>query len=362
MPISRIKLGTKTGMVDTRQPIEDIIMTKPKAPKGLRVSDVDSSSCKIHWLHPEKHHSCLKSYQIKIRSSDKKFSHDVTPLRHVKTWPIRHGMLQQAQDYDITVTTLCVRDQITTESEESKISFTTLPESIKNLKLESSTPNSLTVKWDIPIVTNGIKYVLAINANTSEDDEADDDDEEEITKIKDFEVKNIEVSADKSQYTFNDLPKIIGTGHAYDISVVTVYTSPREIESKSKECKDRFMTRPLPPTKLAVGDKDKPLQITWHKSVTPNVVGYKVRWKPMNVEDASNTNVKTDEATISDVDPEQDQIFFSFPPGRVQAAQVYKVNVYAFAESANLSSESKELHEKFLIQNESEIIVYVENE
>ena len=144
-------MGTKTGMVDTRQPIEDIIMTKPKAPKGLRVSDVDSSSCKIHWLHHEKHHSCLKSYQIKIRSSDNKFNHDVTPLRHVKTWSIRHGMLQQAQDYDITVTTLCVRDQITTESEASKISFTTLPESIKNLKLETSTPNSLTVKWDIPI-------------------------------------------------------------------------------------------------------------------------------------------------------------------------------------------------------------------
>ena len=49
-----------------------------------------------------------------------------------------------------------------------------------------------------------------------------------------------------------------------------------------------------------------------------------------------------------------------------QADQRFPVSalydVYAFAESANLSSESKELHEKFLIQNESEIIVYVENE
>ena len=172
-------------------------------------------------------------------------------------------------------------------------------------------------------------------------------------------MKNIEVSADKSQYVFNDLPKIIGTGHAYDISVVTVYLSPREVESKSKECKERFMTRPLPPTKLGVGDKEKPLEISWHKSVTPNVVKYKIRWKPI-LEDAKD--VKTDEETIEVVDPDQDQITFSFPPGRVQVGQVYKVNVYAVAESANLSSESKELHEKFLIQNESEIVVYVENE
>ena len=342
-------------------------MTKPKMPKGLRVSDVDSTSCKIHWLHPEKHHSCLKSYQIKIRSADNKFSHDVTPLRQATSWNIRHGMLQQCMDYDITVSTLCVKGtdsgSIKTESDAANYSFTTPPESVKNLKLENSTPNSLTVKWDIPTVTNGIKFVLGINANTGED-EADDDanenenEENKEINIKDYEVNNIEVAPDKNQYTFSDIPKITGTGHAYDITVVTVYTSPRDVEVKSKEYKERFMTRPLPPTKLSVapvGDnEEKSLKICWNKSVTPNMTGYKVRWKPLH--QSEETVIKTDEESIN----AKDQTFFSFPPERVQVGTVYKVNVYAVVESGNLSSESKELHEKFEITSATDIEVYVE--
>ena len=105
-----------------------------------------------------------------------------------------------------------------------------------------------------------------------------------------------------------------------------------------------------------LGNKDKDLEICWNKSVTPNVTGYKVRWKPLH--QSEDTVIKTDEESIKN--PESDQIFFSFPAERVQVGTVYKVNVYAFVESGNPSSESKELHEKFEITSATDIDVYVE--
>ena len=85
----RITLGTKTGMVETRQKIEDVIMTKPLPPRGLRVSDEEPNSCKIHWLHPEKNHSCLKGYNIQIRSSDNRPFNKVHVLKSGRSFFIQ---------------------------------------------------------------------------------------------------------------------------------------------------------------------------------------------------------------------------------------------------------------------------------
>ena len=61
-----------------------------------------------------------------------------------------------------------------TESEPSTISIITLPEKVRNLKLDSSTPTSLTIKWDAPVVSTSHKYKVSISGaakSTGDDDE-----------------------------------------------------------------------------------------------------------------------------------------------------------------------------------------------
>ena len=330
-------MSTKTGSVTTRQPIDDVIMTRPLNPRALRVFDDQATSCKISWLPPEHHHSCLKSYRVQVRTSDNRIVNDVAVLKSAKTFLIRG--LQQCTDYDIDVTAVCIKNLMRTESQPYSVKFTTLPETIRNLKMEYATPNSITVKWDIPIVTSGIKYVLSISGNTNVEDSVISLDENMET-IQDFEMVNIEVAGDKNQFTFSKLPDIIGSGHAYRVSILTVYASPREIETTSGECYEIFMTKPIPPTHLGIGDTNEPYQICWHKSMTPNVSKYRIRWKSMNSD-------KTEEETI-ECQPDDEIIHYQFPPELIEDNTGYKVNVYAIATCGDLEAESKELHEKFL--------------
>ena len=204
---------------------------------------------------------------------------------------------------------------------------------------------------------------MGISATKLDSDQPDSDNEEqEIETIDNYEVNNIEVASDKNQYAFTKLPEIIGTGQAYDISIITVFQSPREtekIETKSKICTERFISKPLPPTQLGLGRKDKPLNISWHRSVTPNVNAYKIKWKPI-IDDPSVVTIKSEEYTI-DIDSEDEVIDFSFPKNLIVNNTGYKVNVYAIAESGGLVSESKELHEKFLFKKDPfEVSVYNE--
>ena len=59
----KIELGTKTGTVSTRQSIADLILTRPIAPKGVRVTDVTTNSCMLAWLLPTGH-SSLRGFQV----------------------------------------------------------------------------------------------------------------------------------------------------------------------------------------------------------------------------------------------------------------------------------------------------------
>ena len=59
----KIELGTKTGTVSTRQSISDLILTRPLAPKGVRVTDVTTNSCMLAWLLPTGH-SSLRGFQV----------------------------------------------------------------------------------------------------------------------------------------------------------------------------------------------------------------------------------------------------------------------------------------------------------
>ena len=349
-------MSTKTGSVTTRQPIEDLIMTRPLNPRSLSISDDRANSCKVSWLPPEHHHSCLKSYRVQVRTSDNRIINDVAVLKSAKTFLIRN--LQQCTDYDVDVTAVCIKNSMRTESEPLSVKFTTLPETIRNLKMEHATPNSITVKWDIPVVTSGVKYILAISGKTNEK-ETNDDNDEDMENIENFEMVNIEVAGDKNQFTFSKLPDIIGSGHAFKVSIVTVYASPREIETTSEECQEIFMTKPIPPTHLDIGSTNEPFQICWHKSMTPNVTKYRIRWKSRNSDD-----IKTEEEIIES-QTEDEIVYFQFPFESIEDNTEYKVNVYAIAIATcgDLEAESKELHEKFFFTKDPpKISVLTDNE
>jgi hypothetical protein len=72
-----------------------------------------------------------------------------------------------------------------TESEPSTISIITLPERVRNLKLDSNTPTSLTIKWDAPVVSTSHKYKVSISGATPI---SGNDDEDQIEWISPPEV------------------------------------------------------------------------------------------------------------------------------------------------------------------------------
>ncbi len=357
----RIELGTKTGRVATRQTIDDIILTRPLPPRGVRVSDVTSATCTVYWLHPEGH-PCLRGFQIQVRSSDGKVFKDVAVTKNAKSFLVRG--LQPCQDYDIAVTSLAVADSTRrTESEEALISTTTVLEKVKNLKFEHSTPNSIAVKWDSAKVIHNLKYKLSISGDTKDEseDRTDQDQEDDTVDTTTTKIVNIkeysssyDVPGDKTQFNFTKLPDIVGTGHVYNVTITAAAVTHRENEVASPEVVERFMTKPLTPTNFRLGSKEKSLQIIWHKSMTPNVTAYRVRWRPMV--EAMDGETKTEEATVNVVtDDANNNVTFEFPPDRVKEETGYKVNVYAVAEACGMNSESKELHEKIWVKNTEEL-------
>ena len=72
--------------------------------------------------------------------------------------------------------------------------------------------------------------------------------------------------------------------------------------------------------------------------------------------------IKTEEEIWDKFNKSDETVHFSFPEDRIQVEAAYKVNVYAIAESEGHSSESKELHEKFVVKNSTEIALYNEEQ
>ena len=73
--------------------------------------------------------------------------------------------------------------------------------------------------------------------------------------------KKLQLISDKNQtkFTFSKLPEFIGSGHAYDITIVAIVETQRtdkitKVTTTSKVespvTKERFMTKPLPPVDL----------------------------------------------------------------------------------------------------------------
>ena len=72
--------------------------------------------------------------------------------------------------------------------------------------------------------------------------------------------------------------------------------------------------------------------------------------------------LKTEEEIWDKFNKSDETVHFSFPPDRIVVEAAYKVNVYAIAESEGYSSESKELHEKFIVNSSTEIALYNEEQ
>ena len=83
----------------------------------------------------------------------------------------------------------------------------------------------------------------------------------------------------------------------------------------------------------------------------------------VDLNEATASSLKTEEKTFSLSEDMLSStiVHFEFPPDRVQVGMAYKVNVYAIAECSNMTAESKELHEKVVVKNETELELYEDN-
>ena len=120
------------------------------------ISEKTPNSCKVSWLKPEKDHSCLKGFEIKVRTPNGPVIFEQSVLSWIKEYTITG--LNQCQDYEVEILAHCSAGIYNTESEmqanEKKLKFLTPPEKVRNFKLENSTSNSLTVKWDAASALN----------------------------------------------------------------------------------------------------------------------------------------------------------------------------------------------------------------
>lgn len=287
--------------------------------------------------------------------------------------------LMPACDYEINITSLCQSsDGKRTESEPFVLgNVATQPEKVRNLRLDNSTPTSIAIKWDAPVVSTNYKYKVSISGKTwsaVNDDEPDSLDwaptneagdvpmnpDQARVKISDY-ASTIEVPGDKTQFTFSKLPEIVGTGHSYTIEVVVVATTSKEAEVYSDPSSGVFVTRPLAPTNLRI-DTKRPRAITFYKSMTPSVSKYRIKWRPAEESVNPDASQKVEEAFLlkpSVEDPYDNNLSFSFQPTLIVGA-VYKVNVYAIVEMNNQTFESKELHEKIQVKSINELTIYTE--
>ena len=79
-------------------------------------------------------------------------------------------------------------------------------------------------------------------------------------------------------------------------------------------------------------------------------------------EETKTEEIKTEEEIWDKFNKSDETVHFSFPADRIVVEAAYKVNVYAIAESEGHSSESKELHEKFVVKSSTEIALYNEEQ
>ena len=82
----------------------------------------------------------------------------------------------------------------------------------------------------------------------------------------------------------------------------------------------------------------------------------------IKTEEIKTEDIKTEEEIWDKFNKSDETVHFSFPADRIVVEAAYKVNVFAIAESEGHSSESKELHEKFVVKSSTEIALFNEEQ
>ena len=144
-----------------------------------------------------------------------------------------------ASDYDISVSSICVSKHRREESEEARISVTTITEPVKNLHMEHASPNSMTAKWDPPSSQSThqqFKYRLLV-----------DNPGMKFTQ-------SIDIPGDRTQFNISKLPDSEGSGQMYTIRMVTTVMTQRENIVQSEAVEALFHTIPHKPTLIRVSD------------------------------------------------------------------------------------------------------------
>ena len=309
-----VRLGTKTGRRETRQVISDIILTKPLPPRNFDASRITTNSCKLTWQHPESC-SCLRGYQILVKLGSE-VKTEITLLKNNTSYQIRG--LSAGKPYDIFLSTLCVAkreeyggdESRKTESVPVKVDIVTLLEKVRNLQYESSTPDSLTVKWDPETISPNMQYRITVKSfkdvawnvlfpsilDTAQFDkkEGEDGNDKELIDTRELEeFIRVEkaISGEQRSHKFTDFPDKIGSGFPYEVEIV----STAKISKENKESKEAisepvtkvFYTLPYPPSNIRIENDT----IKWDPSPTPHITQYHLRWELIN----NNEKVAKDE-------------------------------------------------------------------
>merc|ERR1712176_708593 len=102
-------------------------------------------------------------------------------------------------------------DMLESFSEPREQKITTAPSSPSGLKLETSTPSSLRVKWEPPVgIPTNLKMSYSLSINAEHPDVQD--------KMEKHEIQEKE----NPVYNFSHLPEVIGSGQRYEVSVRTM--------------------------------------------------------------------------------------------------------------------------------------------
>ncbi|CAB4068164.1 unnamed protein product [Lepeophtheirus salmonis] len=321
----RIELGTKTGNVQTRQYIQDTFLTKPKSVEGMLVSSVNEDSCLLSWIHSEEGQSHLKGYQITVeRFSDSKIMRVLVVKRSKKLFKIAE--LTPSLDYTLRIEVLCSHENLKTVSASNEAWVTTLPNPPKDLHTDSLPgTTSAVLKWESP--PNTTKYRLWIDC-------------EEIN----YHFVT-DMPGDRMQYNASKLPEITGTGRQYTAAIASVITSSRSNQDvTSSKAIISFITRPLAPTNIRISSNEK-LTIFFDPSLTEKVSKYKIKWKGEEGTAMEGIIESSEEGPL--------KFEFSFD---FEINVIYKINIYALlilGIDDDTIYESKELHEKLILKDES---------
>ena len=192
-----VVLKTMTGGRYTRRPLQETLLTKPKEVEDFRAEEVSSTQARLSWIVPEGHRK-LRAFRILVSSSDGKVSRELA-VRHLQDKLLNSFLVDNispATTHLANIKTVCVFENLRTISDEKSLTFVTLPEAVSSLSLETSSPSSLTVKWEVsqPPPALSQKFKLSIeNSRLGYSCE-------------------YSVSGERNTFTFSKLPDVVGSG------------------------------------------------------------------------------------------------------------------------------------------------------